>query len=86
MRIGGLAARAALLKEQMKKKPCERCSLHYNHVSFDKCPHCHHLDELRLQQLFAKKEAAFQSRKSIGILFFILALIAGFLILVISNT
>ena len=85
MRIGGLAARAALLKEQLKKKPCERCSLHYNHVSFNKCPNCHHLDELRLQQLFAKKEAAFQSRKSIEMLFFILALIAGFLMLVVSN-
>jgi hypothetical protein len=69
MRIGGLAARAALLKEQMKKKPCERCSLHYNHVSFDKCPHCHHLDELRLQQLFAKKKLRFKVENPLGYCF-----------------
>jgi hypothetical protein len=85
MSIGGLVARAALLKEQMKKKPCKRCGLHYNHLAKNECPHCSHLDEAALVILFSKKEAGYQGRKSLGMLFFIAALITGFLLLILSN-
>ena len=85
MGIGGLLARAALLKEQMKKKPCQRCGHYFDHSKYENCPHCKDLDEQGLQALFAQKELAFQGRKSLGMVFFILALITVFLLLAVSN-
>jgi len=31
MNFGGLGTWAALLKEELKKKPCQRCALRYDH-------------------------------------------------------
>lgn len=66
MNLGGLAARAALLKDQMKKKPCNRCGLHYDPKEEKKCPHCGDLDEHGLAQLLERRESEFQSNKSLG--------------------
>jgi len=57
MGIGGLAARAAHLRNQMKKTPCRRCGLHYDHSSSEQCPH---LIGLELQQLLAKNSPYFK--------------------------
>lgn len=84
MGIGGLIARAALLKEQMKRKPCKRCKLHYNHKKLTDCPHCGDLTEKGLEELFANKEEHYQSRKTLGMIFFILALITVFLMALVA--
>lgn len=85
MSVGGLAARAALLKEQLKKKPCKRCGLHYDHDEDAECPHCGHLDEAGLQQLLAKKERERHGNSRLGnrmllaaiLVFVIMLLIVG---------
>lgn len=65
--LGGLAAKAVLLKEQMKKKPCKRCGLHYDPKKETTCPHCGDLDEHGLVQLLERRKGEFQSNKSLGI-------------------
>ena len=82
MGIGGLAARAALLKEQLKKKPCKRCGLHFDPDEETACPHCGHLDEAGLQQLLSKKERERAGNSRLGnrmllaaIVFFVLLLL-----------
>ena len=66
MSIGGLIARAALLKEQMKKKPCKRCGLNYNQDKEAQCPHCGNLDIRGLKALLEKKEREYQGNKRLG--------------------
>ena len=80
----GLGGRLALLQEQMKKAPCERCKLLYNHKKRNKCPHCGNLNEADLQIFLAKREAGFRKRKSVGKWFLIVALII-ILVIVLMN-
>lgn len=74
----------ALLQEQMKKTPCKRCKLLYNHSKNDQCPHCGELDEAGLQLLLAKRAVGFRKRKSAARWFFVAALIIIFLIVLIN--
>ncbi|MEM7304121.1 MAG: hypothetical protein AAF372_01185 [Pseudomonadota bacterium] len=82
--MAGLGGRLVLLQEQLKKTPCKRCKLLYNHRKYDTCPHCGHLDETGLQLLLAKKARGHQQRKSAAKWFFVLALIIVFLIVLIN--
>ena len=75
MGIGGLAARAALLKEQLRQKPCPRCGLHYDPVKLAQCPHCGNLDERGLARLLEQREARFEANRALSIRFFVVALI-----------
>jgi len=75
MNIAGLAARAALLREQMKKKPCKRCGMLYDPKKEEKCPHCADLDEKGLAALLEKKENEIQGNKRLGHWFLIAAVI-----------
>ena len=84
MSIGGLVARAALLKEQMKKKPCQRCGLLYNPKKEEKCPHCGDLDERGLALLLEKKEREIQGNRQLGNWFIFSAIVILFLMLLIS--
>ena len=77
-----LAGRLILLKEQLKKKPCSRCGYHYDPLIKNKCPRCGDLDEITLQDLLKKIQAGHQNRKSLGKLFFIIALIIAILLLI----
>lgn len=80
----GLGGRLALLQEQMKKTPCKRCHLLYNHAIKESCPHCGHLDEAGLQLMLAKRAAGFQKRKTAAKWFFIAAMIIIFLVVLIN--
>ncbi|MBI3186387.1 MAG: hypothetical protein HYZ31_00795 [Gammaproteobacteria bacterium] len=82
MNLGGLIARAALLKEQMKKQPCKRCGLHYDPIEMKQCPHCSHLDEPGLAKLLEQKENEIQSNKSLGFWFFIGAIVLLFIMII----
>jgi len=84
MSFGGLAARAALLKEQIKKKPCKRCGLQYNHKELDKCPHCGELDEHALARLLERRENEFQANKSLGF-WFLLGAVVLLIVVVIGS-
>ncbi len=76
-----LAGRLALLKEQLKKKPCSRCGFHYDPLIKDKCPRCGDLDDKGFQILLKRIEANHQKRKSLGRVFFIIALVITILML-----
>ncbi len=83
MDIVGLVARAALLKQQMKKKPCERCGQLFDHDALVECPHCGGLNETQLQAMLELKEEGFKNRRSLGFLFMVVAVtIAAFMLVV----
>ena len=79
-----LAGRLALLQEQMKKTPCKRCKLLYNHKKKDKCPHCGDLDDTGLQVFLARREIGFRKRKSAGKWFLIIALVIVLLMILVN--
>jgi ribosomal protein L37E len=85
MSIGGLVARGVLLKEQMKKKPCKRCGLHYDHKEMDECPHCGHLDQTGLEKLLAEKEEEHQGNRTLGSVFLVAAVVLAILMVIIAG-
>ncbi|WP_316364449.1 hypothetical protein [Candidatus Thiodiazotropha sp. CDECU1] len=82
MNIGGIVARAALLKEQMKKRPCKRCGLLYDPTKDKRCPHCDHLDQKGLEALIEKRKREHQGNKQLGKVFFFVALVIFMLMLI----
>ncbi|MCU7797587.1 MAG: hypothetical protein KZQ75_10690 [Candidatus Thiodiazotropha sp. (ex Myrtea spinifera)] len=84
MNFGGLVGKAALLKEQMKKKPCKRCGLMYDPVKKEKCPHCGDLDERGLEALLQKKKNEIQGIRQLGNWFLLAAVGLFFLLLLIG--
>lgn len=84
MNIGGLLARTALLKEQMKKQPCERCGLLYDHKKEERCPHCGELDQKGLDKLFERRETEYQANRQLGFWFILAAIIILFIALITS--
>ncbi len=84
MNIGGLAARAAMLKNQKPTIPCKRCGLNYVAEEHDKCPHCGLLSEFELSCLLERLEQERLSRSQLGFWFGITALIVAFLMIVVS--
>lgn len=70
----GLGARAAWQAMQPKRRRCERCGLYYQE-SLPTCRWCGHLDEMGLADLKERLEAEHASNKSLGGIFFVLALI-----------
>ncbi|MES9991377.1 MAG: hypothetical protein ABW098_05450 [Candidatus Thiodiazotropha sp.] len=85
MNIGGLIGRAALLAEQMKKKPCKRCGLLYDPKKEEICPHCGDLDERGLEALLEKRENELQGNRELGYWFMLIAVAVFFLMLIIAN-
>lgn len=83
MGLWGLAARAALLKEQLKQRPCVRCGLHYDHVKAATCPHCGDLDERGLARLQERRETGFRANRQLGTKFFIATMIIVFIMVVV---
>ena len=79
--MGGFATRMALLKEQMKKRPCERCGLHYDPDLEEQCPHCGHLDEKGLKRLLAQREREHAGIRQLGNKLIFSALILSLLML-----
>jgi len=84
MSIGGLVAKAALLKQQKPTKPCERCGLHYVAEENEQCPHCGSLSETELRDLLEKQMSERRGRNQLGIWFVIASIIIVFLMVVIS--
>ena len=84
MSFGGLIARAVLLKEQLKKKPCKRCGLLYDPKKEEKCPHCGDLDNKGLEILLNKKKKEFQGNKQLGLWFIFSAIVILFLLVFIN--
>ena len=80
MRLGGLVARAALLKEQHNQTPCDRCGLQYDHDKLEKCPHCGDLDEQGLARFLAQREAGLQANRLLGRKFLIATVIVFFIL------
>lgn len=74
MSLGGLGGRAAWEAMQPKRRRCERCGLYYRE-SLDRCRWCGDLDEAGLARLLAKKERVHRSNKSLGQIFFMIAII-----------
>lgn len=74
MNLGGLGARAALLKSQKPTKQCERCGLHYVVEGNDTCPHCGSLSDRELQVLLEHKEREQAGNRSLGLLFVVVAI------------
>lgn len=81
MIFGGVAGKLALLREQMKKKPCPRCGLHYDPKQQEQCPHCGDLDQRGLEALLAQREIEHAGNKQLGSLFLYIALTLFVLIL-----
>ena len=85
MSLGGLGARAILLKDQKDTKPCDRCGLHYVPEDNEKCPHCGSLDQAGLKKLLKEIERQNQGNRKLGLLFFIGMLVVVFIMLVVAN-
>ena len=82
--MGGLGARAILLKDQKNTKPCERCGLHYVPEKSEQCPHCGSLDHEGLYKLLEQIKLNREGNKKLGKLFFIGMLALGFIMLVVA--
>jgi len=82
--IGGLAAKAAMLKHQKPTIPCTRCGLHYVAEENEQCPHCGSLSEFELARFLEKLEQERLGRNQLGFWFGIAALIIAFLLVVVS--
>lgn len=82
MQIGSLAAKLALLKEDMKKTPCKRCAFRYDHKIQDACPKCSELDDAGLNRLFEQREVDYQARRSMGMWFYFIAAMISVLLLI----
>lgn len=75
MPIGGLFAKLLLLKSQKNNTPCPRCNLLYDPKSKQGCPHCSHLDDHELASFLEHQKVARTERSSLGLTFWIVALI-----------
>ena len=82
MQIDSLTAKLALLKEDMKKTPCKRCSFCYDQQLTDACPKCADLDDAGLNRLFEQREVDYQARRSLGMWFYLMAGIISVLLLI----
>jgi len=82
MILGGLGLKAALMQQQKPTKKCDRCGLYYPKDE-QKCIHCGDLSNNELQQFLEKIENEKISSKNLGMLFFYIAIlmIFGMLIL-----
>ncbi|MGM0593497.1 MAG: hypothetical protein ACQETD_03080 [Pseudomonadota bacterium] len=57
----------------MKKQPCERCGLLYDHKKEERCPYCGELDQEGLKQLLARRAVAHQANRRLGLRFLLAA-------------
>lgn len=86
MSLGGLGARAALLKSQKPTKECERCGLHYVVEENDTCPHCGSLSDGELQELLEHKEREQKGNRSLGLIFLVVAIVLAAILITVSVT
>lgn len=81
MNIGGLIAKAAMLKNQKPSIKCQRCSLYYVKEEHDSCPHCGSLSEFELNILIEKLKNDRAERSKMGLGFAMAAVIITVLML-----
>jgi len=84
MNIGGLGARAALLKHQKPTKPCERCGLRYAE-DLDVCSHCGTLNDQELCELKERLEIEGEGSSKLGFYLIMLSVISALLFLLTLN-
>jgi uncharacterized membrane protein YvbJ len=84
--MGGLGARAVLLKDQKDTKPCKRCGLHYAPDENEQCPHCAALDHAGLKKLLEQIEQQTEGNRKLGRRFLIGMLVVGLIMLIVANT
>ena len=80
MNIGGLGARAALLKHQKPTKPCDRCGLRYAE-DLDVCSHCGTLNDQELHELKKRLAAEAEGSSRLGLYLLKLSVISALLFL-----
>ncbi len=76
MGLGGLTARAALLREQLKRSPCERCGFMFELAKEEKCPQCSELSNAKVAKIVNARERQYETNKSLGVWFYWLALVS----------
>ena len=81
MNLGGLLARAVLLKDQLHVKPCKRCGLHYDDRE-PACPHCGGLDDNGLKAMLAEKAQEREGNAAMGRVFLLIGAVLGVLVLI----
>lgn len=74
MDIGGLVAKAIVLKNQLSKKQCKRCGLPYE-KDRKECPHCSMISDDRLEELLSNGQK--MQTGNILYMIFILVLMCG---------
>jgi hypothetical protein len=74
MDIGGLVAKAIVLKNQLNKKHCKRCGLPYE-KDRKECPHCPTISDDRLEELLVNAQK--MQTGNIMYMIFILVLMCG---------
>lgn len=79
----GLGAKLAMSKTTKPTRECERCGLSFN-VELTECPYCSGLDDVGLRELKRKLERERQANRNLGRLFFYLAMLIGFGVLLIA--
>ncbi|MEM1187649.1 MAG: hypothetical protein AAGA95_08310 [Pseudomonadota bacterium] len=80
--FGVLGARAAWEAMQPRRKKCGRCGLYYRE-SLEKCRWCGDLDENGLAELKARLDREHRGNKSLGHLFFLIAVACAVVVLLI---
>ena len=76
-----LGASLLLLKEQLNSKMCPRCRLYYPKDKKN-CPHCFDLNDQQVDELLQKADNL--SHGSIWYLIFVMLLIMGAIVLIVS--
>ena len=78
-----LGARLILLLQDLNRKRCKRCSLHYER-HHDKCPHCSKMNDVELE-IYLENRDIDPNAKSGLYQFFIFAVIIIILIFLLSR-
>lgn len=84
MNIGGLGARAALLKHQKPTKLCSRCGLRYAE-DLNVCSHCGTLSDQELYELKERLEFEGEGSSKLGLYLIMLSIISALLFLLALN-
>lgn len=85
MSLAGIAARAAVLKEQRKNQPCPQCGERLDPARKRYCPNCGELDQAEMERILQNKNIGSQGNKALGIWFLSLALVIGVVIVIIAS-
>ena len=70
--------------QQLKKKPCPRCTLLFDPTEEEACPHCGDLDDNGLRRLQERIEEEREARRQMGPWFFRAAAVTLFLMVLVA--